>query len=161
MAPRVGAAISIPTSTRLFWCPVPIYVNPSEASQKAVDAASSHLAARRKAGAYRQAICDGLYQAMRETLNLPEDDQFMVITERDAGNFHYANTFGITRSDDLVYVQTTVFNTRTLEQKTALFRRIAELLGNNPGIRGGDVFVNVLEAAKENWSVGLGLSQFA
>ena len=54
-----------------------------------------------------------------------------------------------------------VFNTRTAEQKKALFRRIAELLGENPGIRPEDVFVNVLDAAKENWSVGHGLAQFA
>ena len=36
MAPWVGAAISIPTSTLLFWCLAPIYVNPGEASPKAV-----------------------------------------------------------------------------------------------------------------------------
>ena len=62
---------------------------------------------------------------------------------------------------DLVYIQITVFNTRTVEQKKALFRRIAELLGENPGIRPEDVFVVILDAAKENWSVGHGLSQFA
>ena len=47
------------------------------------------------------------------------------------------------------------------EQKKALFRRTAELLGENPGIRPENVFVNVLESAKENWSVGHGLAQFA
>ena len=45
-------------------------------------------------------------------------------------------------------------------QKKALFRRTAEL-GESPGIRPENVFVNVLEAAKENWSVGHGLAQFA
>jgi phenylpyruvate tautomerase PptA (4-oxalocrotonate tautomerase family) len=54
-----------------------------------------------------------------------------------------------------------VFSNRTAEQKKALFRRIAELLGDSPGIRPEDVFVNVLDAAKENWSVGHGLAQFA
>ena len=39
--------------------------------------------------------------------------------------------------------------------------RIAELLGESPGIRPEDVFVTVLDAAKENWSVGHGLAQFA
>lgn len=43
----------------------------------------------------------------------------------------------------------------------ALFRRIADLLGESPGIRPEDVFVTVLDAAKENWSVGHGLAQFA
>jgi 4-oxalocrotonate tautomerase len=115
-----------------------------------------------KPEAYRQAIFDSLYRAMRDALDVPEDDQFMTITEHDAANFRYgASCFGVTRSDDLVFIQITVFNTRTAEQKTALFRRIAALLGENPGIRPGDVFVNVLEAAKVNWSVGHGLAQFA
>ena len=114
-----------------------------------------------KPEAYRQAIFNSLYRAMRETLNVPEGDQFMTISEHDAANFRYGSAFGIARSHDLVFIQITVFNTRTLEQKKALFRRTAELLGESPGIQPEDVFVNVLEAAKENWSVGHGLAQFA
>ena len=111
--------------------------------------------------AYRQAIFDALYRAMRDALAVPEDDQFMTITEHDAANFRTGNAYGVTRSADVVYIQITVFDTRTLEQKKALYRRTAELLGESPGIRPEDVFVNVLEAAKENWSVGHGLAQFA
>jgi 4-oxalocrotonate tautomerase len=114
-----------------------------------------------KPEAYRQAIFDGLYRAMRETLNVPEDDQFMTISEHDAANFRYGNAYGVARSADVVYIQITVFNTRTGKQKTALVRRIAELLGESPGIRPEDVFMTVLDAAKENWSVGHGLAQFA
>jgi 4-oxalocrotonate tautomerase len=110
---------------------------------------------------YRQAIFDSLYRAMREALNVPEDDQFMTITEHDAANFRYGNAFGISRSDDLVYIRISVFNTRTAEQKKALFRRIAELLGESPGIRPEDVFINIADAAVENWSVGNGSAQFA
>jgi len=122
----------------------------------------THISLRAgKPEAYRQAIFDSLYLAMRETLNLPEDDQFITITEHDAANFRYGQYLGVARSDDLVFIQMTVFNTRTAEQKKALFRRIVELLGENPGIRPEDVFVNLLEAAKENWSLGHGLAQFA
>ena len=114
-----------------------------------------------KPEAYRQAIFDSLYRAMREALVVPDDDQFMTITEHDAANFRYGNAFGVSRSDDLMYIQITVFDTRTTEQKQALFRRIAQLLGDKPGIRPEDVFVTVLASAKENWSVGHGLAQFA
>jgi 4-oxalocrotonate tautomerase len=114
-----------------------------------------------KPEAYRQAIFDGLYQAMRDALDVPEDDQFMTITEHEAANFRTGNGYGIARSDDVVYIQITVFSSRTPAQKKALFQRIAELLGSNPGIRPEDVFVNVLDAPKENWSVGHGLAQFA
>ena len=114
-----------------------------------------------KPEAYRQAILDGLYCAMREAINVPDDDQFMTITEHEPANFRYGAAFGVARSDDLVYIQITVFDTRTMEQKKALFRRIAQLLGESPGIRPEDVFVNIYDAAKENWSVGHGLAQFA
>ena len=115
-----------------------------------------------KPEAYRQALFDNVYRAMRETFNVPEDDEFMTITEHDAANFRYSPSYlGVARSDDLVYIQITANNTRTVEQKKALFSRIAELLGESPGIRPEDVFVNIVEVAKENWSFGHGLAQYA
>ncbi len=114
-----------------------------------------------KPPAYRQAIFDSLACAMRETLAVPEDDQFMTIAQHGAADFRYGGYLGIDRSDDLVYIQITVFDTRTVEQKKALFRRAVELLGISPGLRPEDVFINVLESAKENWSLGHGLAQFA
>lgn len=122
----------------------------------------SHISLRAgKPAPYRQALCDGLYRALREALNVPEDDQFITITEHEAANFRYGHAFGITRSDDLVYVRVTVFDTRTPSEKQALFRRIADLFGEDPGIRPEDVFVVVSDAPRENWSVGHGLAQFA
>ena len=115
-----------------------------------------------KPEAYRQAIFDGLYRAMRETFDVPEDDQFMTMTEHDAANFRYSKSYlGIARGDDVVFIQITASNTRTVDQKKALFRRIAELLGEDPGIRPEDVFVNLVEVARENWSFGKGLAQYA
>ncbi len=115
-----------------------------------------------KPDAYRQAIFDSLYRAMRETFEVPEDDQFMTVTEHQPASFRYSASYlGIDRSDDLVVIQITANDTRTLEQKKALFRRIAELLGDSPGVRPEDVFVSLVEVAKENWSLGRGLAQYA
>lgn len=115
-----------------------------------------------KPEAYRQAIFDGLHRAMHESFNVPEDNQFMTLSEHDAANFRYGASFlGIDRSDDLVFIQITANNTRTVEQKKELFRRIAQLLGERPGIRPEDVFVSLVEVAKENWSLGHGLAQYA
>ncbi|WP_420608203.1 tautomerase family protein [Novosphingopyxis sp.] len=123
----------------------------------------AHISMRAgKPEGYRKAIFDGLYRAMRETFSVPDDDQFMIITEHEAASFRYGVTYlGIARSDDLVFIQISAMNTRTVEQKKALFRRIVDLLGEDPGIRPGDVFVNLLEGAKENWSLGNGLAQYA
>lgn len=115
-----------------------------------------------KPEAYRQAIFDGLYRAMRETYDVREGSQFMTITEHDAANFRYGASYaGIARTDDVVLIQISAMNTRSAEQKKALFRRVAELLGDDPGIRPEDVFVNLVEGVKENWSLGNGLAQYA
>jgi 4-oxalocrotonate tautomerase len=115
-----------------------------------------------KTEAFRQAICDGLSRAMHETFNVPADDQFMAITEHEAANFRYsADYLGVPRSENIVYIQITANNTRSLEQKKALFARIAFLLGESPGVRPEDVFVSLVEVAKENWSLGNGIAQYA
>ena len=99
---------------------------------------------RGKPAAYHQAIFDGVYRAMRETFNVPEDDRFMAITEHDASTFSVSPTyFGIARSEDAILLQLTVSNTRTREQKQALYRRIVEVLQESPGVRPEDVFINL------------------
>lgn len=115
-----------------------------------------------KPEAYRQAILDALYDAMRATFDVPEDDQFMAITECDPTNFRYGRSYlGVARSDDLLLMQITVSNTRSVQQKKALFRQITRQLGEIPGVRPEDVFVNLVEVAKENWSMGHGLASYA
>jgi len=115
-----------------------------------------------KPEAYRAAIFDSLHRAMHETFDVPDDNQFAAITEHDAANFRYSTSYlGIPRSDDVVLIRITANDTRTVEQKKALFRRIAELLSESPGLRPEDVFVNLVEVAKENWSLGHGLAQYA
>jgi 4-oxalocrotonate tautomerase len=117
---------------------------------------------RGKSAAYRQAILDGLYLAMRETIAVPEDDRFMTISEHDAEDFSYgAGYLGIRRSDDLVLIQLTISNTRTLAQKRALYRQIVERLSASPGLRPEDIFINLVEVLPENWSFGNGLAQYA
>lgn len=114
-----------------------------------------------KPAAYRQAIIDSFFRAMQEALDVPDGDEFFTITEHEPANFRYgASYLGVNRSDDVVFIRITVFNTRTTEQKKALYRRAVELLAAKPGIRPEDVFINVLEAAKENWSLGNGVASF-
>jgi phenylpyruvate tautomerase PptA (4-oxalocrotonate tautomerase family) len=123
----------------------------------------TRIALRRgKSAEYRKAIADGVYEAMRETFNVPEDDRFMLVDEYDENDFIFGrHYFDIARSDDLVMVQLTVSNTRTIEQKKALFARIAEKLGRAPGVRPQDVLITLVEVVKENWSFGHGIAQHA
>lgn len=116
---------------------------------------------RGKPAAHRKAILDGIYRAMRATFDVPEEDRFMTITEHDEADFSYSKTYlGIDRSDDLVMIQLTVSNTRTIEQKKALFRQIVANLTADPGLRPEDILINLVEVLPENWSFGHGIAQY-
>ena len=114
-----------------------------------------------KDAAYRQAVGRAVHQALAG-VGVPPDDRFQVISEHAPENFVYdAGYLGIRRSENLVVIQITWNEGRTLEQKKALFRSIADGLAAAPGIRQEDVLVNLVEVKKENWSFGNGLAQYA
>ena len=111
---------------------------------------------------YRAKIGDAVYRAMLETINLPPHDRFQVIADHPADGLVYDSSYlGINRSDDIVFIQITLNAGRTLEQKKALYARIAELLAKEPGIRPEDVLINLVECAKEDWSFGNGIASYA
>jgi phenylpyruvate tautomerase PptA (4-oxalocrotonate tautomerase family) len=113
--------------------------------------------------AYRQAVADAVHAALVETFAVPADDRFQILTEHEAGTelLHTPRYLGIEYSPDLVMIQITANNTRGVEQKKRLYRRIVERLGDKPGLRPQDVMISLVEVAKENWSFGLGEAQYA
>jgi 4-oxalocrotonate tautomerase len=114
-----------------------------------------------KSPATKEAILDGIYLAMRETFDVPENDRFMLVSEHAAEDFNYDPGYlDIKRSDDLVIIQLTVNNTRPRAQKQALYRRIVERLSDKPGLRPEDIFINLVEVLPENWSFGHGIAQY-
>ncbi|MDE1004019.1 MAG: tautomerase family protein [Paraburkholderia fungorum] len=115
-----------------------------------------------KPAQYRKALTDSIQRSLVDTFNVPKDDIFMLITEHEDGNFVYDKQYlNVERSDDLVIIQITLNNTRTLEQKKALYQRMADELAESPGLRREDVFINLVEVLKENWSFGNGIAQYA
>jgi 4-oxalocrotonate tautomerase len=111
---------------------------------------------------FRRALSDSIHRAMVETIGIPEQDKFQIITEHDAGALIYDPSYlGIARSDGVVLIQITLSAGRTLEVRKALFARIVERLRERPGVRPEDVFINLVEVAKENWSFGNGIAQYA
>ncbi len=116
---------------------------------------------RGKSPAYLAALRNGIYRAMREAFDVPENDRFILISQHEADEFDYdAGYLGIARDDDLVIVQIACNNTRTTEKKQAFYQRMAELLAESPGLRPENLFINLLETAKENWSFGNGVAQY-
>jgi 4-oxalocrotonate tautomerase len=110
----------------------------------------------------RASIGEAVHQAMVETINVPADDRFQVITAHPSGGLVYDSSYlGIPRGDGFVLIQITLNQGRTLEMKRALYSRIAHRLAESPGIRKEDVMINLVEVPKENWSFGNGEASYA
>ncbi|HZZ59742.1 MAG TPA: tautomerase family protein [Roseiarcus sp.] len=113
-----------------------------------------------KSAAYRQEIGRVVYEALL-AVGVPQNDRFQVISEHEAGDFVFDPDYlGVHRSDDLVMIQITWNEGRTLEQKKALYKAIAEGLEATSGVLPEDVFINLVEVKKENWSFGNGVAQY-
>jgi len=116
---------------------------------------------RGKPREYRQALADGVYEAMREAIGIPENDRFILVSEHDADNLSYDRHYlGIERDDDFVSVQITLRRGRSVEAKQALYRNITERLSRSPGVLPADVLITLVENGPEDWSFGNGVAQY-
>lgn len=109
----------------------------------------------------QRAIADQVHQALVETMSVPPADRFQLMSEYAADQFIYDPSYlNVPRTDQLVILQITLNGGRSVEQKRMLYQRITQLLAERPGIRPEDVFINLIEVAKENWSFGQGIAQY-
>jgi len=114
-----------------------------------------------KSAEYRKALGDGVHRAMIEALAIPPDDHFQVITEHPPEGLIYDPQYlGVRRSDNVVFVQITLSAGRKPQQKRKLFKRMAEILAESPGLKPSDLVINLVEVVWENWSFGNGEAQY-
>ena len=118
--------------------------------------------ARGKSAEFRKTLCEIIYRAMREIINVPENDKFQIITEHPPEDLNIADNYlGNTYSKDIVLIQITMNAGRTVEMKKAFFKRIADDIHAQLKLKRDDVFINLVECVKENWSFGGGIAQYA
>jgi 4-oxalocrotonate tautomerase len=117
---------------------------------------------RGKSADYKRTITDVVYEAVIDILKAPPNDRFQIINEH-APDDHIADDsyLGITRTQDCVFIQLTLNAGRSLEQKKGFYEAVADGLHQQLGLRREDVFINLVEVAKENWSFGNGVAQYA
>lgn len=114
-----------------------------------------------KSPEYRKALGDGVHRAMIEALAIPPEDHFQVITEHPAEGLTYdAHYLGIPRTDNVIFVQITLSAGRKPQQKRKLFKRMAEILAESPGLKPQELVINLVEVVWENWSFGNGEAQY-
>ncbi len=109
----------------------------------------------------RRALGEAVHRAMIDTLNVPADSRFQVIVAHADEALNITPAYvGITHGQDVVVVQITLNAGRSVDQKRAFYRRVAGDL-HALGVRREDVIINLVEVAKENWSLGNGDAPYA
>lgn len=117
---------------------------------------------RGKPPAFRKQVGEIVYKAMREVINVPADDKFQIIAEHAPDEINVAESYlGNSYTSDIILIQITMNAGRTVEMKKAFFKRIADDLHDQLKVRREDVIINIVEVAKENWSFGGGIAQYA
>jgi len=115
-----------------------------------------------KPDSFLQKAGDAVHRAMVETISVPAQDRFQIITEHEKSQFVYDPSYlGVERTNGLIMIQITLNQGRTVEMKKALYQKIAANLRHELGVRVEDVLINLVEVAKENWSFGNGVAQYA
>ena len=103
-----------------------------------------------------------VYRSMEEEVSVPKDDKFQIITKHDETELNIPESYlGIKYTNKIVIIQITLNGGRSTELKQKLYKRIAEDLNKDLNIRKEDVFISLVEVAKENWSFGNGEAQYA
>ena len=111
---------------------------------------------------YRRRAGEIVYEAMVATSGVPKNDHFQVIGEHSAENFVFDPDYlGIHRTGDLIMVQIFFNEGRSVDQKKALYKAIADGLSTELKVRREDVLITLVEVKKENWSFGNGIAQYA
>jgi 4-oxalocrotonate tautomerase len=115
-----------------------------------------------KSAEYRSAISDVVYEAMAAALNVPKDDRFQVFAGHAPDGLVINPTYlGVDRSKDAIIIEIVLNEGRTIDQKRAFYKAVADGLHARIGLRHEDVMIALVEVKKENWSFGNGEMPYA
>ena len=105
-------------------------------------------------------LADVVQEVMLEVFDAPERDRYQIITVHPAGQIIADDTnLGFERTGDLVILQ--IFQQgRGEEHKVAAYRRLAERLEAEVGLKSTDLIVSMISNERADWSFGLGRAQF-
>jgi len=107
-------------------------------------------------------VSEAVYKAMVDFANVPLHDKFQVINRHAADEIIYpeAGYLGLSYSRDLIIIQVTWVSGRSTEVKKAFFHQIANEIHEKGGVRKQDVWINLIDTGREDWSFGNGEMQY-
>jgi 4-oxalocrotonate tautomerase len=110
-----------------------------------------------------RAVSQAVYNAMVEIANVPLHDRFQVVTRHAADEIIYPEEgyLGIEYTRDLIIIQVTWVSGRSTDVKKRFYKSIADELHEKHGVRKQDVWINLVDTSREDWSFGNGEMQYA
>jgi 4-oxalocrotonate tautomerase len=110
-----------------------------------------------------RAISDVVYDSMTTIANVPQHDKFQVITRHAPDELIYPaeGYLGVQYSPNIVFIQVTWNAGRSVEVKKAFYRAVADGIHAKAGVRKEDVWINLVDVNREDWSFGNGEMQYA
>lgn len=109
-----------------------------------------------------KAIGESIHTALIEEFGIPVLDKFQVIQEVESDQLIFPPSYlEIPHTENIIYIQITAKEGRTVEMKQGLYKKIALLINEQTGISIDDVFIVLTENKAENWSFGRGQAQLA
>jgi 4-oxalocrotonate tautomerase len=108
-------------------------------------------------------VSEAIYSAMVEIANAPLHDKFQVVTRHAADEIIYPKEgyLGLTYTADLILIQITWIGGRSVEVKKKFYRQIADEIHERAGVRKEDIWINLVDDAREDWSFSNGEMQYA
>ncbi|MGV9626553.1 tautomerase family protein [Streptomyces sp. NPDC003487] len=105
---------------------------------------------------------DAVHQALMDTLRIPPEDRFQILTAHDGTTsmLRHGAHLGIPHDDGIALISVTLRAGRTTEQKQNLYRRITELAGARAGVEPHNVVITLYENTSPDWSFGHGEAQY-
>lgn len=112
-----------------------------------------------KSPEYRRSLSNNLHRALVETFGVPVEDRFQIFHQLEPDEFVFDRDYQCgPRSDDFVLIAITVGRPRDTQTKKYFYRRLVELLEQEPGIRRQNVMVVISTTEADEWSFGNGIA---
>jgi 4-oxalocrotonate tautomerase len=108
-------------------------------------------------------VSEAIYHAMVEVANVPLHDKFQVVTRHAPDEIIYPEEgyLGLNYTRDLIIIQVTWVSGRSVDVKKKFFHRIADEIHEKAHVRKEDIWINLVDTNREDWSFGDGEMQYA
>lgn len=107
------------------------------------------------------ALADAVHLALVDTVGVPKDDRFQIISKHDGNLLLIDREFpGVNRSNEALIIEITFREGRSQDQKQRLYAEIVERAAQTAGLRPADIMVVLHENTFSDWSFGDGKAQY-